>query len=78
MKETVNFNKAMEELKNLMHKMDVAEDNKKYDLAYTYDVASECKADHICDIFYKIRDIEESIKKIDFNFKSSIKEPQFL
>jgi hypothetical protein len=39
--ETTIYNKAMEELDDLVDKMKVAEEEKKYDLAYSYDLKSE-------------------------------------
>jgi hypothetical protein len=75
--ETIKYNEAMKELDDLMNKMDKAEQDKNYSLANHYDFESECKADDICDILLKIRDIEEKIKEKDFSFESSIDTPDF-
>lgn len=75
--ETIKYNEAMEELDNLMKKMHEAAEDRKYNLANHYDFKSECKADDVCDILYKIRDIEESIKALEPEFKSSIETPEF-
>ena len=76
--ETVSYNKAMKELDDIENKMKVAIQEKDYELANDCDFDAECKADDICKIFYKIKDIEENVKKIDPLFESSIEEPYFL
>ena len=76
--ETIKYNETMKEMYDFKDKMNVAKEEKKYNLAYFYDCRSEWKADDVCKIFYKIRDIEENIKALDKNFESSIEEPPFL
>lgn len=68
----------MKEMKDLREKMFIAEAEERYDDAFHYDCESEWKADDVCKIFYKIRDIEDNIKALNKKFKSSIKEPPFL
>jgi hypothetical protein len=76
--ETIKYNETMKKIDDFNDKMNITEQEKKYDLAYYCDFKYECKADKACEIFYKIRDIEENINTLNKNFESSIKEPDFL
>jgi hypothetical protein len=76
--ETVKYNEALKELDDLTEKCNEAYQAKEYNKAFHYELKSEGLADDICEMFYKIKDIEENIKTLDKNFQSSIKEPDFL
>lgn len=76
--EIVSYNEDMEKLENLNDKVRLAYQNKDYYNAFYSEYIAEWKIDDICEIFYKIRDLEEDIKTLDSNLKSSIEEPRFL
>lgn len=75
--ETIKYNEAIKRLDDLVEEMKRAEQDEDLKRAFHYDLESEFKADDICEIFYKIRGIEESIKDLDKSFISSIKKPDF-
>jgi hypothetical protein len=68
----------MKEMEDLKDKVRQAYQEKAWDKAYYLECDSERRADKVCEIFYKIRDIEDNIKALNKNFESSIEEPPFL
>lgn len=77
-KEMVKYNETMQEMEDLRDKMRAAKQAEEYNKAHYLDCNAESKADKVCEIFYKIRGIEDNIKALDKSFESSIEEPPFL
>lgn len=76
--ETIKYNRAVESLSKTRNLMKVAIDKKLYSAANMCEIVTEVKLDKVCQIFHKIRDLEENFKKLESNFESSIEEPRFL